>query len=137
MLKRETTGGACWRAPFTFLATTATALLAFAWSAYAIVYGVPDGDDHPNVGSIVLRVPDVGLIQWCSGTLIAENVFLTASHCTQPLDGLVARRPGTEVLVTFDSTISESGTFYTGTWYTNPNYGTAGREDLPTRTTLP
>jgi hypothetical protein len=83
----------------------------------AITYGEPDGNDHPFVGSIVLNIPDVGLFQLCSGTLIAENVFLTASHCD----------PGTtEVLVTFDPTISESGTFYTGQLFTNPNYN-AGR----------
>jgi len=90
--------------------------------AFAITYGEPDGNAHPFVGSIVLDVPDEGLFQWCSGTLIAEDVFLTASHCTIGLDGLLANIPGAQVLVTFDPVISESGTFFTGDWITNPNY---------------
>lgn len=100
----------------------------------AIVFGEPDGTDHPFVGSIVLDVPDRGLLQFCSGTLIADDVFLTASHCTAPLDGILDAFPGTEVFVTFDSSIDESGTFYTGTWHTNPAYlnatGTADPGDV-------
>ena len=88
----------------------------------AITYGEPDGNDHPFVGSMVLSLPDEGLIQWCSGTLISENVFLTASHCTDGINELVASIPGAEMLVTFDPTISEGGTFFTGTIFTNPNY---------------
>lgn len=97
-------------------------LFVLALPALAITYGEPDGNDHPFVGSMVLRIPDAGVFQWCSGTLIAENVFLTASHCTDPIDAVLASIPGAELLVTFDPTISESGTFFTGTWYTNPNY---------------
>ena len=101
--------------------------------ALAITYGEPDGNDHPFVGSMVLSLPDEGLIQWCSGTLISENVFLTASHCTDGINELVASIPGAEMLVTFDPTISESGTFFTGTIFTNPNYngfrGNGGASD--------
>ena len=53
-------------------------LFVFTLPALAITYGEPDGNDHPFVGSMVLRVPDEGVFQWCSGTLISENVFLTA-----------------------------------------------------------
>lgn len=106
---------------------TLTALLSIATvPALAITYGEPDGDAHPYVGSIVVDVPGQGVFQWCSGTLIAEDVFLTASHCTAPLNGLLAAIPGAQVLVTFDPTISETGQFYTGTWFTNPNFGFAG-----------
>jgi V8-like Glu-specific endopeptidase len=96
-------------------------LFASSTPAKAISYGVPDGTAHPNVGSMVVAWQG-NLYQWCSGTLISENVFLTASHCTAPLDNFVATHPGTEVLVTFDPTISDTSTFYSGTWYTNPNY---------------
>lgn len=99
-----------------------TLLFVLATPVFAITNGEPDGNAHPNVGSMVLDIPEEGLFQWCSGTLIAERVFLTASHCTIGLDGFVARYPGTRVLVTFDPTIHEGGTFYTGQWYTNPNY---------------
>jgi secreted trypsin-like serine protease len=80
------------------------------------------------VGSMVVRIPGEGLFQFCSGTLIAANVFLTASHCTAPLDSILAENPGSEVLVTFDSTITEGGTFYTGAWHTNPAYLTGNGE---------
>ena len=99
-------------------------ILAVAISPVAaITYGTPDGTDHPFVGSMVLRISDGRLFQWCSGTLIAEDVFLTASHCTAPIDAVLAANPGAEMLVTFDPTIAEGGTFFTGTWYTNPNFG--------------
>jgi len=99
-------------------------LIIFVLPVWAITHGEPDGNDHPNVGSIVVEIPgpDGGLFQWCSGTLIAEQVFLTASHCTAPLDGVMAAYPDARVLVTFDPSISAGGTFYTGDWYTNPNY---------------
>ena len=107
---------------FPVIAAAAALLLVVASPGIAITHGEPDGTDHPNVGSIVLDVPDLGLFQSCSGTLIADDVFLTASHCTVGLDGLLDVFPGTEVLVTFDPTISEGGTFFTGEWFTNPNY---------------
>jgi trypsin len=114
------------------------ALALSAAPVYAITFGEPDGTDHPNVGSLVLDVPDLGLFQFCSGTLVPSKetgvgVFLTASHCTDPLDDIVEQFPGTEVLVTFDPEIDEGGTFYPGTWVTNPNYngfqGAGGRSD--------
>jgi hypothetical protein len=104
------------------ISITLILLLVLVTPALAITYGEPDGNAHPNVGSIVLQIPERGLFQYCSGTLISENVFLTASHCTIGLDGVLERFPGSQVLVTFDATISEGGTFYTGVWHTNPNY---------------
>lgn len=103
--------------------------LVLALPAVAITNGVPDGNDHPNVGSIVLRhdpatsgFPDLPpLLQWCSGTLIDDDVFLTASHCTVDLT-FFSDDLGFEVLVTFDPMIQAGATFFTGTWVTNPNY---------------
>jgi hypothetical protein len=97
-------------------------LLAVTGTALAITYGEPDGNAHPFVGSMVLKMPDGELFQVCSGTLIDENVFLTASHCTDFLDGFLAANPGSELLVTFDPSIEAGGTFFTGQWFTNPNY---------------
>ena len=104
------------------LGTVLLIALLFVTPALAITYGEPDGNGHPFVGSMVLYIPGAGYFQWCSGTLIAPQVFLTASHCTAPVDATLARYPGAEMLVTFDPTISDGGTFYTGTWHTNPNY---------------
>ena len=53
-------------------------------AAQAITFGQPDGNLHPNVGALVADWdpdspgPDI----FCSGTLIAPTVFLTAAHCT-------------------------------------------------------
>jgi secreted trypsin-like serine protease len=97
-------------------------LLVFTLPALAITYGQPDGNAHPFVGSMVLRLADGSLFQWCSGTLIAADVFLTASHCTAPVAATLAANPGSQMLVTFDPTISASATYYTGTPVTNPNF---------------
>ena len=111
-----------WHRRFITLTTVLALLFIFVLPALAITYGEPDGNAHHFVGSMVARIPGEGVFQWCSGTLIADNIFLTASHCTAPVDSFLAENPGAEMLVTFDPTIDESSTFYTGTWYTNPNY---------------
>jgi secreted trypsin-like serine protease len=111
-----------WHRRFITLTTVIALLFIFVLPALAITYGQPDGNDHPFVGSMVARIPGEGVFQWCSGTLISDNVFLTASHCTAPVDPFLEENPGAEMLVTFDPVITESSTFYTGTWYTNPNY---------------
>ena len=105
-------------------------MFVFTIPAQAISYGEFDGTDHPNVGSMVVRVDEV-YYQWCSGTLVSPTVFLTASHCTEPLDWFIPANPGAELLVTFDPTISESGKYYTAVWHTNPNYYTAHGYDDP------
>jgi V8-like Glu-specific endopeptidase len=98
--------------------------------AQAISYGTFDSTDHPEVGSMVAKIGD-DYYQWCSGTLIAPKVFLTASHCTAPIDDLLAEYPGSQMLVTFDPSISAKSKFYTGVWHTNPNYFTARGYDDP------
>ena len=51
----------------------------------AIVFGWPDGEEHPYVGLMVADVD--GEPAWrCSGTLIAPRVFLTAGHCVFEAD---------------------------------------------------
>jgi secreted trypsin-like serine protease len=111
-----------WYRRFITITTVLALLFIFALPALAITYGEPDGNTHPFVGSMVARIPGEGVFQWCSGTLIADNIFLTASHCTAPVDSFLAENPGAEMLVTFDPVITENSTFYTGQWYTNPNY---------------
>jgi hypothetical protein len=110
-----------WRRRLTAIAVVTVLLLVMALPVFAISYGVPDGNAHPFVGSMVLRI-DGDLFQVCSGTLISSNVFLTASHCTVFLDDFLASNPGAELLVTFDPVISAGSTFYTGVWHTNPGY---------------
>jgi secreted trypsin-like serine protease len=110
-----------WRRRLTAIAVVTVLLLVMALPVFAISYGVPDGNAHPFVGSMVLRI-DGDVFQVCSGTLISPTVFLTASHCTVFLDDFLASNPGAELLVTFDPAISAGSTFYTGVWHTNPGY---------------
>jgi len=113
-------------------AAAVAAMCALCNPAAAITFGSADGTAHPFVGSLVVSIPGEGVFQWCSGTLIAPTVFLTASHCTQPIDGFVAANPGSVFSVTFDpeiDTTGQSGTFWTGTPHTNPLYGSGGASD--------
>jgi len=86
--------------------------------ALAITGGQPDGDAHPYGGLIVGLFDGGGLI--CSGTLIADNVVLTAGHCTDSFNQI----SDIEVWVTFDS----EANFWEGTWHmaadwvTHPDY---------------
>jgi hypothetical protein len=115
-----------WYRRYAIMAIITAVLMSFTVPAMAITYGEPDGNDHPFVGSIVLRAPSGDLFQFCSGTLIAADVFLTAAHCTAALDPILANNPGLEALVTFDPTIHADAIFYTGTWYGHPDFGFSG-----------
>lgn len=96
----------------------------------AITNGTEDGEDHPNVGAIVLQIPDVGVIQGCSGTLLEGGWFLTASHCLAPIEGALDKYPGSWFSVTFDEFITEDGTFYNVSSYKiHPEFGKPGRND--------
>src|SRR4051794_17602662 len=64
------------------------AVLTTAAPAFAIVSGEPDGESHGNVGLLAAYIPGYGLIAACSGTLISPTVFLTAAHCTAPLQAM-------------------------------------------------
>ena len=100
-------------------------------AAQAITFGQPDGGLHPNVGALVADWdeespgPDI----FCSGTLIAPTVFLTAAHCTASLeaDGI------TEVWVTFASDYDEDAAspagLIAGTPVSHPEFGTGGASD--------
>lgn len=96
-------------------------VLGLAGIANAITFGEPDGNRHPNVGVMVVQWPDGSKGQFCSGSLIAEQVFLTAAHCTNLLDTL--RVPSDQVWVSFAPVVDETAILYHGIYKTNPNYG--------------
>ncbi len=88
-------------------------LAAFTGPAWAITGGGPDGNQHPNVGTIIVYHPVYGIIPMCSGTLIDERVFLTAGHCTAPIeDGEI-----TLLGVTFDANIVAGNPVDPNTWF--------------------
>ena len=92
--------------------------------AGAITGGQPDGNGHPY-GALLL-VPGV---TFCSGTLIDEDLVLTAGHCTDAWSD--PENEITEVWVTFDSEAAvdpatweiTGGTWYLAhDWETHPGY---------------
>jgi hypothetical protein len=54
----------------------------------AIINGTPTGPSYGAVGALFLDYNKDGVIdaddQWCTGTLIAPTLFLTAAHCVYP-----------------------------------------------------
>jgi hypothetical protein len=54
----------------------------------SITNGTPTGPAYGAVGALLFDYNDDGVLdeddQWCTGTLIAPTVFLTAAHCVYP-----------------------------------------------------
>jgi secreted trypsin-like serine protease len=106
------------RRPLAAFTLALLALVLIAAPAGAITGGRPDNGEHPQVGMIIALFED-GSFGFCSGTLIAPTVVLTAGHCTAFFD-----EPGVEqVLVSFDETVTSDSTFFTAhAWFTHPDY---------------
>jgi hypothetical protein len=91
------------------------ALVVGSPAALAITNGQPDGNRHPEVGALVGFFAPAGTsIAYCSGTLIAPTVFLTAAHC-----GFLATPT---VQVTFDEHYTSASTPLTGTFHAHPDF---------------
>jgi hypothetical protein len=100
------------------LATMALAMVLATGMASAITYGQPDGNRHPNVGALVVA-DEEGEFLFCSGTLIAPNVFLTAAHRTAAIEEFGLEFRG----VTFDSVFDpDTSMVYPGTPYAHPEF---------------
>ena len=67
-----------------FVTATILGLAALcAVRVHAISYGFVDSTNaFGNTGAFIVKAPGGPIFPICSGTLIAPNVFLTASHCT-------------------------------------------------------
>lgn len=95
-------------------------LLLGAAVAQAITYGEPDGHDHPNVGILAADFGGgTGVAGFCSGTLIAPDVFLTAGHCVAFLPDLKIE----EVFVSFDPEFDSDSQLHSGSYELHPGYG--------------
>lgn len=99
------------------IAVLLMATLMMAGPVAAITNGEPDGNRHPSVGGLVSPTQySDGTWIYCSGTLIAPTVFLTAAHCGDD---------GERVGVTFDSAYEAGDKVYYGTFHADPLYGSA------------
>ncbi len=88
-------------------------IVVMTQNATAITYGVPDQHRHPGVGALVGTF-DSETYPYCSGTLIAPTVFLTASHCDLHTS---------TVYITFDEQfVEEQSLLYEGTFYPHPEF---------------
>ena len=71
----------------------------------AITYGFVDTNNaFRNTGAFIVKSPNGQIFPICSGTLIAPNVFLTASHCTVFFENDLASQ-GFTAFVSFDNPI--------------------------------
>jgi len=98
----------------------------------AITYGFVDSNNtYSNTGAFIVKSPDGKIFPICSGTLIAPNVFLTASHCTQYFTSELAPL-GYTAYVSFDKSIpfgdltsNKTKLLAVSNVVTNPNYNQA------------
>jgi len=67
---------------FGLVAIVIVVLLLAVSGAGAVTWGVPDGGEHPYVGTLLFRQNGVGWYS-CSGTLISPWTVLTAGHCVE------------------------------------------------------
>jgi V8-like Glu-specific endopeptidase len=98
------------------LAALAVVVAAFATAspAAAITNGTLDGDQHPSVGGLVSPTQySDGTWIYCSATLVAPTVVLTAAHCGEEGEG---------VTVTFDTAYVAGDKVYQGTFHADPAY---------------
>jgi hypothetical protein len=107
---------------------TLVLVLVTVTPALAITGGQPDGNLHPY--GALLIVPG---LTFCSGSLIAPDVVLTAGHCTFFWSDTSDGYDITEVWITFDAQaavddetwepIPGQGTWYLAhSWVTHPDY---------------
>ena len=100
-------------------------------AARAITFGQPDGTRHPNVGTLLADWdPDSpGPDSFCSGTLIAPTVFLTAAHCTASLEAEGITQVWVGFTPDYDEDATTTAGLLAGTPVSHPEFGSGGASD--------
>jgi hypothetical protein len=101
--------------------------------ASAITNGELDGQRHPNVGAMVVYIPEADdFFEFCSGTLIDDQVFLTAGHCVAAIEYYIGQGLFTadDVYVSFHSTDLKQGLISVAGWIAHPDY--PGKDNVHT-----
>ena len=89
---------------FFLILVLATTVISAA-RIHAITYGFVDTTNaFGNTGAFIVKAPSGRIFPICSGTLIAPDVFLTASHCTVYFEQNLAPA-GYTAFVSFDNPI--------------------------------
>jgi hypothetical protein len=91
-----------------FVAAVATAIgLTMMPAASGITFGEPDENRHPAVGALLVEF-DGEISPFCSGSLIAPDVFLTAAHCIVVAEQIAEEESvDARYLVSFDEVVGE------------------------------
>ena len=100
------------------------AFLVAASPASAITNGGRDGSAHPNVGLVAAAIPGQGLVPVCTGTLIDQDTFLTAAHCTAWIESFGVRH----AYVTFSDNLRGNLRFYPGWIVTHEDFVDANKD---------
>jgi hypothetical protein len=115
---------------FALTMTLIAAALCLSPKTSAITYGFVDSSNtYRNVGAFIVKSSTTGeIFPICSGTMITDNVFLTASHCTDFFTRDLAPE-GWVAFVSLDASIPFGGLTSNKTQLlavahvvTNPNY---------------
>jgi hypothetical protein len=93
-------------------------MLVTAMPVQGITFGEPDGNRHPEVGSLVRVLDDGQRLQSCTGTLIAPTVVLTAAHCVMYAEGFGVDLD--DVYVTFDDVVDDDAVLRSGDFFWPP-----------------
>lgn len=117
------------------LSLSAAAVVLSVVRVHAITYGLLDTSNaFSNTGAFIVKAPGGPIYPICSGTLIAPDVFLTASHCTLYYQQALAPA-GYVAFVSFDTSIpfgdltSGSTNLVTVTGvFTNPLYNRSQKD---------